>query len=122
VGTPSARARTLFEFVPHHLAYTFPGTVRASAQEAFALGLVNKVVPLKDRRPVPPGTEGDLLVRAPSQSLGYFKRPAFTAASYTPDGWFCTGDRGVLDDDGYLSITGRAKDLVTGQTLSVSGS
>ena len=73
-----------------------------------------------DGRPVPAKTEGDLLVRAPSQSLGYFKRPAFTAESYTPDGWFRTGDRGVLDEHGYLSITGRAKDLIIrgGENLS----
>src|SRR5439155_8001295 len=73
-----------------------------------------------DGRPVPAKTEGDLLVSASSQSLGYFKRPAFTAESYTPDGWFRTGDRGVLDEDGYLSITGRAKDLIIrgGENLS----
>lgn len=73
-----------------------------------------------DGRPVPAKTEGDVLVRAASQSLGYFKRPAFTAEAYTPDGWFRTGDRGVLDEGGYLSITGRAKDLIIrgGENLS----
>jgi len=73
-----------------------------------------------DGRPVPAKTEGDLLVSASSQSLGYFKRPAFTAESYTPDGWFRTGDRGALDEDGYLSITGRAKDIIIrgGENLS----
>src|SRR3972149_7062140 len=65
-----------------------------------------------DGRALPPGTEGDLLVRGPSQFVGYFKRPEFTRESYTPDGWFRTGDRGALDRDGYLSITGRSKDLI----------
>jgi cyclohexanecarboxylate-CoA ligase len=65
-----------------------------------------------DGRRLPPGTEGDLLVRGPSQFVGYFKRPDFTRESYTPDGWFKTGDRGRIDADGYLSITGRSKDLV----------
>jgi cyclohexanecarboxylate-CoA ligase len=65
-----------------------------------------------DERPLPPGTEGDLLVRGPSQFVGYFKRPDFTRESYTADGWFRTGDRGRLDGDGYLSITGRSKDLI----------
>ena len=71
-------------------------------------------------RPAPAKTEGDLLVRAPSQSLGYFKRPVFTAEAYTSDDWFRTGDRGVLDEGGYLSITGRAKDLIIrgGENLS----
>jgi cyclohexanecarboxylate-CoA ligase len=73
-----------------------------------------------DGQPVPAKTEGELLVRAPSQSLGYFKRPAFTAESYAPDGWFGTGDHGALDEDGCLSITGRAKDLIIrgGENLS----
>ncbi|MBI2013932.1 MAG: AMP-binding protein [Candidatus Rokubacteria bacterium] len=61
---------------------------------------------------LPPGPEGELLVRGPSQFVGYFKRPEFTHESYTPDGWFRTGDRGALDRDGYLSITGRSKDLI----------
>ncbi len=65
-----------------------------------------------DGRALPPGTEGDLLVRGPSQFVGYFKRPEFTRESYAADGWFKTGDRGTLDRDGYLSITGRSKDLI----------
>jgi cyclohexanecarboxylate-CoA ligase len=65
-----------------------------------------------DGRSPPPGTEGELLVRGPSQFVGYFKRPDFTRESYTADGWFRTGDRGRIDADGYLSITGRSKDLV----------
>jgi cyclohexanecarboxylate-CoA ligase len=73
-------------------------------------------------RPVPARVEGDLLVRAPSQFVGYFKRPEFTEESYGSDGWFRTGDRGTLDGDGYLSITGRSKDLVIrgGENLSAA--
>jgi cyclohexanecarboxylate-CoA ligase len=65
-----------------------------------------------DGRPAPPDTEGDLLVRGASQFVGYFKRPDFTRDSHTADGWFRTGDRGRIDADGYLSITGRTKDLI----------
>jgi cyclohexanecarboxylate-CoA ligase len=63
-------------------------------------------------RPLPAEGEGELLVRGPSQFVGYCKRPDFTRESYTADGWFRTGDRGRLDADGYLAITGRAKDLI----------
>jgi cyclohexanecarboxylate-CoA ligase len=63
-------------------------------------------------RDVPPGAEGDLLVRGPAQFAGYFKRPEFTADGHTADGWFKTGDRATLDRDGYVSITGRTKDLI----------
>lgn len=65
-----------------------------------------------DGRDVPAGTEGDLLVRGPAQFVGYVKRPQFTAEGHTPDGWFKTGDRATLDRDGYLSITGRSKDVI----------
>ena len=63
-------------------------------------------------RALPPGGEGDLLVRGPSQFAGYFERPQVTAEAHTPDGWFKTGDRAKLDGDGYLAITGRTKDLI----------
>jgi cyclohexanecarboxylate-CoA ligase len=56
--------------------------------------------------------EGDLLVRGAAQFVGYVKRPGFTAEAYTADGWFKTGDRAKLDGDGYLSITGRSKDII----------
>ncbi|HET7874105.1 MAG TPA: AMP-binding protein [Methylomirabilota bacterium] len=63
-------------------------------------------------RPLPPGAEGELLARGTAQFVGYFKRPAFTAEAYTADGWFRTGDRATLDPDGYVSITGRSKDVI----------
>jgi cyclohexanecarboxylate-CoA ligase len=70
--------------------------------------------------PLPPGREGDLLVRGAAQFLGYYRRPEFTAEAHTPDGWFKTGDRATLDADGYLSITGRSKDVIIrgGENLS----
>ncbi|MBI1725899.1 MAG: AMP-binding protein [Candidatus Rokubacteria bacterium] len=61
---------------------------------------------------LPRGGEGDLLVRGPAQFAGYFKRPEFTVDGHTPDGWFKTGDRATLDRDGYVSITGRTKDVI----------
>jgi cyclohexanecarboxylate-CoA ligase len=63
-------------------------------------------------RPLPAEAEGDLLVRGASQFVGYYRRPDFTRESHTADGWFRTGDRARIDADGYLSITGRTKDLI----------
>ncbi len=62
--------------------------------------------------PVAQGVEGELLARGPFQFVGYFKRPQFTAEGHTVDGWFKTGDRATLDGDGYVSITGRSKDII----------
>ena len=76
-----------------------------------AHGMELAIVDAEDR-PLPPDTEGDLLVRGASQFLGYYKREDFTRDSHTADGWFRTGDRGRIDGDGYLSITGRTKDLI----------
>ncbi|HTY80391.1 MAG TPA: AMP-binding protein [Candidatus Bathyarchaeia archaeon] len=63
-------------------------------------------------RALAPGQEGDLLVRGPFQFVGYYKRPQFTAEGHTEDGWFKTGDRASLDAGGYVSITGRSKDII----------
>ncbi|OLC12767.1 MAG: hypothetical protein AUH29_15240 [Candidatus Rokubacteria bacterium 13_1_40CM_69_27] len=73
-------------------------------------------------RALPAKTEGDLLVRGHSQFVGYWQRPAFTREAHTDDGWFKTGDRAMLDGDGYVSITGRSKDLIIrgGENISVA--
>jgi cyclohexanecarboxylate-CoA ligase len=65
-----------------------------------------------DGAPAPAGTEGDLLARGAAQFVGYFRRPQFTADAHTADGWFRTGDRATIDRDGYLTITGRTKDVI----------
>jgi cyclohexanecarboxylate-CoA ligase len=65
-----------------------------------------------DGAPAPAGVEGDLLARGAAQFVGYFRRPQFTADAHTADGWFRTGDRATIDRDGYLAITGRAKDII----------
>lgn len=73
-------------------------------------------------QPVPAGTEGDLLVRGPAQFVGYWKRADSTRESHTADGWFRTGDRARLDADGYVTLTGRSKDLIIrgGENISVA--
>ena len=57
------------------------------------------------------GEGGEILVKSPAQMIGYYKEPAQTAESYTPDGFFKTGDMGELDEEGRIRITGRVKDL-----------
>ena len=65
-----------------------------------------------DRAPLPPGETGMVEVRGPNVFRGYWNLPDKTAEELGPDGWFVTGDLGVMSDDGYLSIVGRQKDLV----------
>jgi len=61
-------------------------------------------------KPVGPGVEGDIWVRACSVFGGYLKRPHLNG--FDADHWFDTGDRGRIDDRGYIRITGRSKDII----------
>ena len=64
-----------------------------------------------DGEDVSPGDEGEIWLRGPNIFSGYRNDPAATEASFT-DGWFMSGDLARADGDGYIRITGRAKDLI----------
>jgi acyl-CoA synthetase (AMP-forming)/AMP-acid ligase II len=64
-----------------------------------------------DGRAVPPGTPGEIWSRGPDCFLGYTD-PVLTAASFPEDDWYATGDVGVLDEDGYVTIVDRKKDII----------
>lgn len=66
----------------------------------------------RDGRALPPGEDGELLVRGPMLTMGYYAEPELTRESYLPDGFFRTGDQARIDADGYVKITGRIKDLI----------
>jgi len=57
------------------------------------------------------GDDGEILVRGPNVFLGYFKDPEATAEALH-DGWLCSGDLGAFDQDGFLTITGRKKEII----------
>jgi long-chain acyl-CoA synthetase len=61
---------------------------------------------------IPPGDVGEIWVRGPNVFAGYFDAAEATAAVLTEDGWLRTGDMATLDDDGYIYLVDRAKDLV----------
>ena len=61
---------------------------------------------------LPPGKVGEILVRGPLTSRGYFKMPKEDEAGFSPDGYCKTGDLGYLDEDGGLYITGRLKEII----------
>ncbi len=57
------------------------------------------------------GDNDEIMVRSPATMKGYYKNPEATAEAITSDGWLLTGDRGEIDDQGRLRITGRVKEL-----------
>ena len=65
-----------------------------------------------DGNPVPLGTAGEIAARGPQVMAGYWKRDDETAKAMTPDGFFKTGDVGIMDERGYTRIVDRKKDMI----------
>jgi malonyl-CoA/methylmalonyl-CoA synthetase len=71
-----------------------------------------RIVEAATGAPLPRGEIGMIEVKGPNVFAGYWRMPEKTAQEFRPDGFFITGDLGVMDADGYVSIVGRGKDLV----------
>jgi acyl-CoA synthetase (AMP-forming)/AMP-acid ligase II len=61
---------------------------------------------------LPDGSPGEIAIRGPQVTQGYYKNPKATEAAFFPDGWFRSGDVGVRDADGFFFVTGRIKELI----------
>jgi non-ribosomal peptide synthetase component E (peptide arylation enzyme) len=87
---------------------------------------VGRVVPGQELRlvdgngdDVPPGEPGEVLWRGPNSSFGFLNQPQLDAMAFDDSGFFHSGDLGVLDDDGYLRIVGRLKDMILRGGLNI---
>jgi len=76
----------------------------------------------QDDKPVGPGVEGEIHAFGPQLCVGYVD-PALNAEAFTEDGFLRTGDLGVIDEEGYVRVTGRVKDIIIrkGENLSAKG-
>ena len=84
-------------------------SLSVNEQEDYRLGTVGRAV---EGCEVKFDEDGEILVKSPSVFAGYYKDPDATAAAFTDDGWFRTGDVGEIDADGFIKITDRKKDLI----------
>lgn len=83
--------------------------VTANSPKANKVGTVGRPIPHVE---VKIAEDGEVLVKGPCVMQGYYRKPDETRAAFTEDGWFCTGDIGRLDENGYLIITDRKKELL----------
>jgi len=66
----------------------------------------------EDGKELPPGQPGEIAIRGPQVMTGYWRRPDETAKVMTPDGFFKSGDIGVMDENGFTKIVDRKKDMI----------
>ena len=104
------------------LTETSPGMTQTHRDEEFVRrvttvgrampGIEVRVANPETGEEVPRGEQGELRCRGYNVMKGYYNMPKETAQAITPDGWLCSGDLGVMDEEGYVVITGRIKDMI----------
>ena len=90
-----------------------PGTV------GLPLDDVQVVVVDEKNNALPQGEIGNLQVKGPNVFKGYWQMPEKTTEDFTEEGFFNTGDKGLIDEDGYVCIIGRSKDMIISGGLNV---
>lgn len=82
--------------------------------DAFIVTSVGKLLPRVEMRILEPDAAGvgEIAARGPMVMMGYYKMPEETAAVLSPDGWLKTGDLGRIDENGYVYLGGRAKNMI----------
>jgi fatty-acyl-CoA synthase len=124
--TPEARIRSFSEYFTkgryidgYGLTESCSGdTLMEAGREIEKIGSVGRALPHvevdirdPDGKPLPPGQAGEICLRGAKITQGYWRDEKKTAASFYGD-WFRTGDVGYLDDDGFLYLTDRVKDMI----------
>ncbi|MEM7170023.1 MAG: AMP-binding protein [Pseudomonadota bacterium] len=110
-GIPIIETMGLTETGAQILSNPMPPAARKIGSPGIAIG--NEIVIADDSQtPVPPGVTGEILVRGDNVMQGYLDQPEETERTITRDGWLRTGDLGHMDDEGFVFVTGRIKELI----------
>ncbi|SDT06714.1 long-chain acyl-CoA synthetase [Halopseudomonas xinjiangensis] len=101
------------------LTETSPVVVASTAFTPYKEGFIGRAVIDTEMKTIddngnetPRGEPGELLIRGPQVMQGYWQRPGETAEVITDDGWLKTGDVGIIDDEGFLKLVDRKKDMI----------
>jgi fatty-acyl-CoA synthase len=135
--TPEDRIRAFTTLFPqgryidgYGLTETCSGdTLMEAGMELAKIGSTGRATPhvqieIRDDegRPLPPRREGEICLRGPKVTQGYWRDPERTQASFFPEGWFRSGDVGYLDEDGFLFLTDRKKDMIISGAENIASS
>ena len=110
-GIPMIETMGLTETAATILANPLPPAKRISGSVGLPFGDEVKIID-KNFNERAPNEVGEIIVRGPNVISSYYNLPDTTASSFTPDGWFRTGDLGYRDENGYFYVTGRIKELI----------
>jgi len=110
-GVPIIETMGLTETAAQILSNPLPPGTRKIGSPGIPFGCEVRIVDA-EMNELAPGVEGEVAVHGPSVMKEYFKNAEATGDSITPDRWFRTGDLGRKDEDGYVYITGRSKELI----------
>ena len=111
------------ESAPHTMTTVLDSDERVLTTDGRACpGTEIRIVDPATHRTLPPGVEGEEASRGPAVFSGYLGQPDLTARVLDEDGWYYSGDLAVADEEGYIRITGRMKDLIIrgGENISPS--
>ncbi|NJD35229.1 MAG: AMP-binding protein [Betaproteobacteria bacterium] len=109
-GAPLIEAYGMTEATHQMASNPLPPAVRKPGSVGLAAGPEIEIMD-EDGRILPPDTVGEIVIRGPNVTIGYENNPKANAEGFT-HGWFRTGDQGVKDAEGYVSLTGRLKEII----------
>ena len=110
-GCPVIEAYGMTEAAHQMASNPLPPAARRPGSVGLAAGPEVGIMAEDGSELLPAGAVGEIVIRGPNVTDGYIENPEANAAAFT-NGWFRTGDQGTLDADGYLTLTGRLKEII----------